>query len=409
VSDNLHSGMDAADVALSKSLQEQSAADRNAGGRIDVMHADADSAPMADSLNAAPRRVDVVQLPAEPSGDYKEPSLQGSKGDVTRDQIVNRMREQRENDRLDAIEEREEILRQAGIEGGPPDAPAEPTGKVRLRVRGQQIDVDPEELLALAQKGSAGDSYLAESRRILDEAKQQAREMVEAAKVQAELDGLRSRQGVSPQDLDEVYNTIAYSDPDEGKEALARVVNEKAAELTQQQAEAREIERSKQAMTAWVQQNEDLARDDIAMGAMQHRLFNYFREDWQRVGFDVRQLQSDDQVVSMHMKMRAGNHGVRPMSEIFDRAKDDFLAWRGGARPAPRANGSAPQRPRQAEPRLEINVDRSARRAQIPTQARSSAPLRVPLTEPMEVNQAERRQNVAQNMIAARRKGRGAV
>ena len=44
---------------------------------------------------------------------------------------------------------------------------------MRFAIRGQEIDVDPEQLFAPAQKNAAGDDYLREARATLDAAKAQ--------------------------------------------------------------------------------------------------------------------------------------------------------------------------------------------------------------------------------------------
>jgi hypothetical protein len=416
--------MTADDIAAARALQEQSAADRSAGGRIDVMHGDADSAPLADGLNAPPRSVEIIQPPPSEDRGFKEPLPPASKGDLDRASIVNRMREQRQADHEEALAEGDQIRRDAGIDGGfspdeppPPLDPAPPpgqqNGKVRLKIRGTEIDVDPDMLLAMAQKAGAADSYLAEARAIRDQAKREAADMLEQASMKAELEALRDRE--IPTELDSALAEAQFGDPDQARRQLASSFDAAVRQQTQQDREKAELAKSQQTLTDWVTQNADISNDDFAMSSMQGRLFSEMREDLHRAGFDVSQLKSDDALANMHMRFRAGGHGVRALGEIFDKAAQDYRVWRGGApaRSVSRPNGArppAPQpQPRQAEPRLEINVDRSQRRANIPTQARSSAPQRMPMIDEPTSGQMERRQSVAEAMQQQRRRARGAM
>jgi hypothetical protein len=82
------------------------------------------------------------------------------------------MRSKRANDAVEAAEEADEIeaIRRGTYEGAPGDVHP-PSNKVCFTIRGQEIDVDPEQLFALAQKNAAGDDYLREARAMLDAAK----------------------------------------------------------------------------------------------------------------------------------------------------------------------------------------------------------------------------------------------
>jgi hypothetical protein len=153
------------------------------------------------------------------------------------------------------------------------------------------------------------------------------------------------------------------------------------------------------------------------MAVCERRLYSHFVKDLTDVGFDVSQLPSNMDVAQMHMKMRAGGHKVRPIDQLFNQARDDYLAWRGlppkgaPARPNPPAPPAPPApRPRNGTPRVEVNVDRSARRAQIPTQPpHAASPHRVPMVEEPARTNVESRTAAAQRMIEQRRRGRGAA
>jgi hypothetical protein len=99
-------------------------------------------------------------------------------GDGRRADIVNQMRQKPEADAIEAAEEADEVaaLQRAALERAPNDM-SPPNGKVRLVVRGKEIELTPDELIAVAQESSAADSYLREARETLDAAKREAAAM----------------------------------------------------------------------------------------------------------------------------------------------------------------------------------------------------------------------------------------
>jgi hypothetical protein len=106
--------------------------------------------------------------------------------------------------------ERRQARTNAGQDTPPPHDPTpQANGKIKLVVRGQAIEVDADQLLATAQKARAADSYLAEARAMLDEAK---RERVAAQLLKTEAELRRNVEG--SQDTDKLYNdayeSIAY-------------------------------------------------------------------------------------------------------------------------------------------------------------------------------------------------------
>jgi hypothetical protein len=85
--------------------------------------------------------------------------------------IVDQMRDKRAQDAIVSAEELDEIetiRRLQNEDGGAPRDVQQPSSKVRLTIRGQQIEVDPDQLLKLAQMNGAADSYLQEARSVLD-------------------------------------------------------------------------------------------------------------------------------------------------------------------------------------------------------------------------------------------------
>jgi hypothetical protein len=97
-----------------------------------------------------------------------------------------------------------------------------------------------------------------------------------------------------------------------------------------------EVERGKQQLAAFNAANPELVDDDMAMSAMERRLFIHFAEDLQKVGFDTSQLQSSADLANMHMRFRANGHAVRSLGQLFEAAKQDYLQWRGDQQPKPK-------------------------------------------------------------------------
>jgi hypothetical protein len=285
----------------------------------------------------------------------------------------------------------------------------QPSGKVRLIVRGEEIEVDADQLVALAQIGSAGESYLNEAKRVLSDAKQ------EAAALLAQVQGHPQPplpQAMPAAQTPEDFQAL-YDEPDLGRQKLAEAVKSQAQAQVQAEREAAELARSKTVLAAFTRDNPQLSSDEAAMAVLERNVFKSFVEDLERVNFDMSQLQNNTEVATLHMKLRAAGHNVRSLDRIFDRAKADYLAWRGdGPRPKQPAPPPENEQPvRRGEPRITVSVNREDRRRNIPTQPpRSAHPLRAPLLEqPIDATSVERRSQVAQNMIEQRRNARNGL
>jgi hypothetical protein len=393
-------------VALNKEMQTLEASERGPlptefAPAIDIEH----GTPQADP-HAGPPAPLVIEHEAGDDRPRGEPPPVGrSPGDEKRLAMQARFRQQRAEEAAEDAElaaDAEALRRGEELPQPPNHDPVSPGDKIRLVVRGREIEVSPEDLIKLAQQSAAGDSYLAEARATLDQAKREAAAMLEGARRNAP-------PTVSPQDLDEIYDQVAYGDPDTAKEQLAAAIDAKAQERIQQGREVAELTHSQEVLAAFVRNNPELAADPIAMGAMEQQVFAAFGQDLAKAGYDVNQLRSSGDLSSLHMKMRAAGHPVRKIEDIFDAVKSDFLAWRRGVRPAaPPADDTPPAPLRQGAPRVVVNVDRNARRANIPTQPpRSASPQRQPLMADPERSQQENRAQAFQKIAAQRAKGRG--
>jgi hypothetical protein len=447
----LKAGIDADAAALERTAQTLEAGKTQ--GRVEVSHADAeDGMSRADTANVPP---DAAAPPADDATRSKP--IPRSPGDQKRLDMQARFRAQRDQETTDTEAELAE-LRALQRHGLPPDmvdvmppegeeeeqpvkaAEPPPPVKRKLKVRGQEVELTDEEIIAAAQKTLAGDSYMDDARSAADKAKALAQE------IEAMRSGLQSgkhpagaqetQTPVQPvpepappehsEELQALLREIQYGDPNDpavaqklqgfiderAKKAASTAADASARQAVQEQRERDEVENSKRALTAWTQANADLAKDDLAMSVMERRLFAHFIQDLTSVGFDVSKLRTNDDVANMHMRMRANGHKVRSVEQIFDQAKGEYLAWK-GITPAPAAdettaNEQPPAEPRPASPRIEVTVNREARRANIPTQPpRSASPQRAPLVgDSQPVDPADARSQVVQRMQQNRRSAR---
>jgi hypothetical protein len=405
MTDALHAGASSDQIAAAKDLQSQAggparAADFETAPHTHIEH----GVPEADLVSEPPR----ARAPEERPTFADEPAVR-SPGDQKRVEMQARFRDHR------AAQEAEEALEAAEIEAmrlaDPNIGRDEPTR--RVIVRGQVVDLTESELIAAAQKGLAADSYgneaLAEARAALDEVKRE-RAALEALRNGSpyqqthELPPAFNQQAESGDQLDDLVHELQYgTDPTLAKEKLKGAIANQA----QADRERVELERSKVALQTFTTKHQALSRDDVAMAVVERLVHQAFEADLRALNFDLSQFPNPQVRANLHLKMRANGHNVRPIGQIFERAKEDYERWRNGG-PAPRPTEDGDTQPlRRGEPRVIVNVDRTERRKNIPTQPpRTASPLRAPQVETPDQSQLERRTNAAQQMIIDRRNAR---
>jgi hypothetical protein len=446
----IKSGADSGAVAAERALQEMSSVDRSPSGLERAPQVDnGDSSPGHDDAYATPPQATEVQ--EQRTEQRRGPPL--SPADQKRVDMQNRFRERRTQESEDAAREGDEIsalTREAMAPGEAEEireveetrsTPPPEKRKHRLVVRGQEVELDDDQLIAAAQKNLAADTYLDEARATFDRAKALSSE-IEA--MRAGLQSGKHPAGTLPDTQTTVQTEPPVEQPDEATMALIREIQygnpddpETAKKLKafmqanavqvlqvavpqelQKQREAAEVQRGQAALSEFNAANTELIKDDFAMAIMERRLFAHFLEDLQKVGFDTSKLKSNEDVATMHMRMRAAGHPVRSIKDVFDASKQDYLAWKDGAvskPPSTEDSGAPPEqnpartpplRQSPQTPRIEVNVNRDVRRANIPTQPpRSSAPQRSPAAPDNQPrgDSVQARSQVAQGIIAQRR------
>lgn len=277
-----------------------------------------------------------------------------------------------------------------------PDAPqaAVPVVRRKLIVRGQTLELTDEEMEAAAQRGLAGDSYMDEARRTLDEAKALRRDFSAAPGSQqqntpAATSGQPAEPSATPSadeqpdhELVQVIEQVQFGDPTQAAKALNDVINrrvtaassthsQQATQVAMQNERIRdEAERSQRFLQDFERDNPELASDEFASAAMEKHLYRLQREDILKLvrayGKDETQVPSDPKTIAnWHLFYRTRGHDVRDVPGLLKTARDNFIAWRGtpsSPQPAPRPG--APAAPTQQR----VVVNRDARRQAIPQQ-----------------------------------------
>lgn len=269
----------------------------------------------------------------------------------------------------------------------PPAAPR----KITLTIRGKPVEMTENEVIARAQKVEAADSYLEESRQLLQEAKEIKAERAGRATQHPEGDNNTQDDGqvsdapdqqsrTHGPDYKAIIEKIQFGDPDEAARELAETIHRTASEVATRAANeghvnrqiANDLKRSQDELAAFRAANQDLAGDEIAEQVISNQVLKIYREEILALGLDESQIPKDPKTLAdWHRFYRVNGHNVSKTSDVLNKAKDEFTSWRGDN---PTNKQTAV---RKTEPRITVNVDRTERRQAIPQQpARAVAPRR---------------------------------
>lgn len=263
--------------------------------------------------------------------------------------------------------------------------PQQQPAKRKLIVRGQEMYLTDDEILARASMVTAADSYLEEARTILNEAKT----------VKAERAGQRpqhpeDRSGTQDGELDPdntngtrhpesrtraVVEKIQFGDPEEAAAELDQLIDERADKKTDERQLKRlmdnDLSKSQKALKDFVAANPDLNGDKMAARAIEAALYDIYEEDIIKTGkVDADKIPQDPKMKAYwHRFYRVhGEPGVRTAAEALEEAKTRVLRWKG-------VNPTEQQQPRKVADRVDVNVNRTERRATIPNNpSRSVSP-----------------------------------
>lgn len=283
-----------------------------------------------------------------------------------------------------------EVDPEPSIVGEPlePPAPAAPEPRTyTLKIRGRDVTLTEEEVLARASKVEAADTYLAESRQLLEEAASIKAER--AGRDPQHPEGQSSTQGDGldtdrpdgqtqhpASETKAIIEKIQFGDPEEAARELDSLIDKRA----DQRADQGHIERlfnndlakSKNALKAFTEANPTLEGDKIAAKIIEENMYDLYREELLSLGLDEAKLpKTNTELANWHRMQRIHGFAVSDTTALLNKARDRMAAWRGTSTPKPAASTAKPA------PRVVVNVDRTERRAAIPNQpTRASIPQR---------------------------------
>jgi hypothetical protein len=295
-----------------------------------------------------------------------------------RARIAARFKAQREQ-RQEA--QQEEIVNAAHAEIF--DAPADPSQDaartIKVKVRHEIRELPEDEVIAAAQKTLAGDGYLEEARRLLEDAKQVASSRPhqggsDPAHPNRQADA-RDDQSHQTDDDRELAERLQFGSPDEAAAVIAQLRNSgttdpdairRAVYDTQR---ATDVTRAKRSYDVFVRANEDLVKDPIAHAAMEAAFYNGLRQDLRTLGYTDDQLpRANERLVEAHRFHRIQGQDVRDTAALLEDSRAAVEKFRG-------ARSSEQPAPPTRKDSVTVRVDRSERRAGIPLQpARSALP-----------------------------------
>jgi len=418
-------------IAASKAAQEQEGFTRTPVTDTGERVADPRQTPLDDTSIPLEPEIGAIEDDGQPqrSGRERQQPIHMSPSDEMRANIAKRFR--RDDDGrvpYNGDPNDPEMLygkfgREEESEPEPEPAPRaepqpQPTDKrFTIKVRGKDVHLTEAELLERASKVEAADTYLAESRDLLEQAKtirQQNRERAPdgshrpESRATTQDDLLDPDADIDPQHpedpLEGAIEEVRYgADSKEAASKLRKAIAKEA----DQAADQRQIQRligqdnakSTKAMKAFIDANPDLAQDERSARFMRDEIHDIQRRELIEAGIDESKLPKDnDTLARWHQFQRIHGSAVSSQEQLLDAAKVSLSSWRGGS---PRQQQE--QRKPGAPPRVEVNVNRDARRERLPNQpTRTMAPPPVRAQE-----QPAPRDRSA--VIASMRKGRGQI
>lgn len=294
-----------------------------------------------------------------------------------------------------------------------PAAPAPEKKTYTIKVRGQNVTLAEDEVLERASKVEAADSYLAESRQLLEDAKQIKAER--AGRDRQHPDGQSSTQDDGSETDDQgnptrhpapnfksVVEKIQFGDPEEAAKDLEQIVESAATKSANEGHLARlfnnDLAKSQKALEKFRAENKDLDGNPVTEAAMKTIMYGLYEQELVNLGYDKAQIPKDPTTLAnWHRFERVHGREVSSTESLLTKARGEFDKWRGSPKPA-----ADPQPARREAPRVEVNVNRTERRAAIPTQpTRSVAPVPDAIRNPPKTTGSD--------IVAQMRRARGQV
>lgn len=296
-------------------------------------------------------------------------------------------------------------------------APAEPAPppKVKLKVNGVEREATIDEIIALAQRAAASDDILGDAKKLRDELgaivtdarttvrrpDQPGHHAGEApghhaggAEAQPEPAPAADQSPNQDDEIDALLEELAFgTDREKARTLLSNVVERRAATVAERVVENTlandalrdQGARGQQALVDFLgdAKNADIATDPMARAAIEVKMYEQQRADIVALGIDPDQLPTahggkptPGDIAQAHLWYRSKRFKVSSVQDMLTNAVKDFRDWKGTK---PLAADPAPPPAPAAAPRVDITVDRAARRQSAPLQpARTAVPQRQP-------------------------------
>lgn len=280
------------------------------------------------------------------------------------------------------VEPGETIVGEALGEEDPQDQPVEQQPQMITRtVRGKAVTKSLDDWLVDATKVTAADSYFEDARKLLEDAKVMRADRAgqdrqhpdgEQRTQDDELDNDEADRTRHPApDFKSVVEKIQFGDPEEAardlKAIVDRTVSQNVDETQLNRLFNNDLAASQKALKDFEEKNPEIAKDKIARLAIEQTMYGFYVEDLKALGYEESKLPKNPRdLANWHRFSKVNGHAVRSTPELLEKAKGEFVKWRGGPltpKPAPRKEAA----------RVEVNVNRTERRLAIPNQPNRAA------------------------------------
>jgi len=250
---------------------------------------------------------------------------------------------------------------------------------ITRKVRGRDVTMSEDEWLDRASQVTAADSYLEEARETLKAARE-----IKAGRA-APTDQHPDRKDSTHDDeldppvldddtqhpetsLRDIVEKIQFGDVDEAADLLGKAIQREAKKEAKtgalQTVFDQDLKRSQKALKDFGTAHPELADDEDAAMLIERRMYILYREDMKKLGLDDSQIPKDNaEAANWHRFYRVNGYEVRPTSALLEAAGKHVSKRLGVGQVDP---SSQPQR--KEKPRVAVNVDRDARRQNIPLQ-----------------------------------------
>lgn len=343
------------------------------------------------------------EKPVEATGDFSDPA-----------QTYGTVALQEQDDQPERQEQRQE---------------QQPAAKLKLKVRGEEREVERDEAIRLAkvvtgnddveglnddqitrlaQIGAAGQSYLDDTRQVLETTRQRvqvSRQHQDEPRPAPQATETNDNDDDGDTNADPVKNLvkeIQYGDPDQAAERLRTTMTEFAKDAVKQVSSdtrvQEDVRNDLRAHDEFVKKHADLASDPIAQTVIRDGLMNGYRDDLRKIGVPEDQIPTDPSALANHHRQyKLQGQPVRSVAKLLDDAAERLTTWRGGEvrrEPTPQPK---------TERQVHVNVNRDTRREAIPQQPTRSN------VQPLPAANANRGQPDRSAAVAKAKAARGQV